>query len=665
MIVKNESNIITRLFDSIISIIDCYCICDTGSTDDTMSVIQNYFENKNIHGKIISCPFVNFSHNRNFAMNECIGMSDYVLVLDADMSVIFNDNFNKQSLFSKDYFYIFQGTSDFYYKNIRIFKNNGLYKYYGSTHEYLSPPDESFGCTIDKNTFFINDIGDGGCKINKFQRDIELLKTELETNPTNSRSLFYLANSYYDIQNYENAITYYLKCIEHSDNKEEKWYSYYRLGLCNLNSNNFIDALFIWLEGYEYYPERLEGIYEIIKYYRVNSKHKIAYQFYKITENIIHTFSRNDNNQLKNNTTDPRNNYLFFHKDVYAYKLYYEYTIIAFYNGIKNINEELIYVLNSSVETSTKKNVLNNLKFYNNTLNHCLKKITFTDTINIGGIKFYSSSSCLIKKYNSSNYLMNVRYVNYTINPNGSYNFNGSNQIISLNKFVELNQKLEIIQSRFIENNPHNTSPNELIVGIEDIRIYYNSSNQLVFIGTYCNNNKIGISHGTYDYENNTININPLHQTFSKTTCEKNWIFTELNQATHVIYEWAPLVICTINDNNINPVIRKNMPPLFSFVRGSTCGFNYKINNQIWFICHIVSYEIPIRHYYHLFVVFDTDMNLLNYSAPFKFENGNIEYCLSMLIENNIVFINYSKLDKSTEIALYNKSYIDSLLIYN
>ena len=44
MIVKNESKIITRLFDSVISIIDCYCICDTGSTDNTVELIKTYFD---------------------------------------------------------------------------------------------------------------------------------------------------------------------------------------------------------------------------------------------------------------------------------------------------------------------------------------------------------------------------------------------------------------------------------------------------------------------------------------------------------------------------------------------------------------------------------------------------------------------------------------------
>ena len=53
MIVKNESKIITRLFDTVLGIIDSYCICDTGSTDNTINIIKKYFDYKNIIGKII------------------------------------------------------------------------------------------------------------------------------------------------------------------------------------------------------------------------------------------------------------------------------------------------------------------------------------------------------------------------------------------------------------------------------------------------------------------------------------------------------------------------------------------------------------------------------------------------------------------------------------
>ena len=60
MIVKNESKIITRLFDSVYKIIDYYCICDTGSTDDTIDIIKEYFKGKNIPGEIIKKKICKF-----------------------------------------------------------------------------------------------------------------------------------------------------------------------------------------------------------------------------------------------------------------------------------------------------------------------------------------------------------------------------------------------------------------------------------------------------------------------------------------------------------------------------------------------------------------------------------------------------------------------------
>ena len=121
------------------------------------------------------------------------------------------------------------------------------------------------------------------------------------------------------------------------------------------------------------------------------------------------------------------------------------------------------------------------------------------------------------------------------------------------------------------------------------------------------------------------------------------------------------------------------MPTIFSRTRGSTCGFKYhkKINEnsngnitidildtEIWFVTHIVSYESP-RHYYHLISVFDSNMNLLRYSAPFKFEGEPIEYCLSIVVEDDQVLMNYSTWDRTTRIGIYDKKYIDSIVKYN
>ena len=43
MIVKNESKIIKRLLETVLPLIDTYCICDTGSTDNTIDTIQTFY----------------------------------------------------------------------------------------------------------------------------------------------------------------------------------------------------------------------------------------------------------------------------------------------------------------------------------------------------------------------------------------------------------------------------------------------------------------------------------------------------------------------------------------------------------------------------------------------------------------------------------------------
>jgi glycosyltransferase involved in cell wall biosynthesis len=210
MIVKNEGKIITRLLESVSHIIDCYCICDTGSTDNTINIIKNFFQKKNIPGKVIVEPFKNFCHNRNFAMKSCLGMSDFVLLLDADMCFKVN-NFDKKQLLEYDSFCILQGNDSFYYYNMRIVKNNGLYNYVGVTHEYIDTPPNNRNRNLNREELFINDIGDGGSKSDKFERDVRLLLDGIKEEPNNVRYHFYLANSYHDLGRFGEAINMYKK----------------------------------------------------------------------------------------------------------------------------------------------------------------------------------------------------------------------------------------------------------------------------------------------------------------------------------------------------------------------------------------------------------------------------------------------------------------------
>jgi tetratricopeptide (TPR) repeat protein len=657
MIVKNEGKIIQRLLESVLPIIDCYCICDTGSTDNTEEIITEFFKNHNIPGKIVKETFKNFEHNRNVALQACIGMSDYVILLDADM-ILQVKNFDKRKLRMGDFSYILQGNEHFYYQNTRIVKNNGAFKYSGVTHEYINFPQGAVLVKLDKNELFILDIGDGGAKADKFERDVRLLLQGIEDvkdlpgRPNYDRYHFYLANTYHDSGYFDKAIEYYKKRIEIGGWDQEIWYSYYRIGLSYKKMNQINDAICYWMDGYNFYPKRVENLYEIVTHYRHISKNKLANVFYQLAKNILDQKLDKDN-------------YLFLHNDVYTFKLYYEYSIIGYYLGVSKINDEVVNILNHSDDGGINNSLLNNMKFYKDILKP-IQTVNLTNnfivSVNGENTSFCSSSSCLIHNENKDGYLLNVRYVNYYITDKGQY-LNCDKHIATINKYHELDMNLNIQKEKVFDLN----FEDRRYIGVEDVRIFKDiETNKLIFTGTgFHKNETIGIMKGFYNADEDKLLANELKCGFSNVYCEKNWVFVDYKKSTHMIYSWNPLKICKVDDNTniLNLVETKQMPKFFSHVRGSTCGFKYSENNEIWFMLHLVSYEQP-RFYYHIFAVFDENMNLLRYSAPFKFGETCIEYSLGIVVENDRVLVNYSEWDRSTKIAIYDKNYIDSLIKY-
>ena len=126
------------------------------------------------------------------------------------MVVKFGESFikNKNKLSEYDYYYFLQGNDNFKYRNIRIINLNNNIEYVGATHEYLNITNLK-NKTFDIEDVFINDVGDGSNKDDKYERDIRILEEDILENPDNVRSYFYLANSYYDIGHYNKAIIHY------------------------------------------------------------------------------------------------------------------------------------------------------------------------------------------------------------------------------------------------------------------------------------------------------------------------------------------------------------------------------------------------------------------------------------------------------------------------
>jgi len=638
MIVKNESKIIERLIRSVLSIIDCYCICDTGSTDNTKEIITRVMKEAGKPGEVYDEPFKNFGYNRSHALKRADAWGDYALLLDADMKLVIEETFDKTKLV-KDGYSIIQKGGDISYYNTRIAKLRHGIKCVSPTHEYYDFPPGSK--TENLSTLYIQDIGDGGSKANKFERDIKLLTDALVEEPNNERYHFYLAQSYKDTGRHEEAIKYYKRRVELGGWVEEVFYSLYVIGNLYNGLGDQANAVFYWLKAYNFHPTRSESLYELTKHYRIIGEQRTAYMFYQVGKAIPY----------------PKDDVLFIRHDVYKHLFDYEYSILAYYTKTPIDHKAYLKLIYSG---HMKDNVFENYKFYaKKVVDFPGAKVTdFSASVTkpVGGRddNFVSSSPSLLKI--DSGYLMNVRYVNYKIHPDGSYKFmHDDGKITTLQQTLLLDKELKITKSAWIDKVQN---PNLRYQGVEDVKIFQYGG-KLMYLGTveHPDSHQVTVGYGTYEGDM----LKPIAcKSPLGAGCEKNWVYCA-NDSLHVIYNWSPLTFGTLDGDELK-IVRKdmNVPDFFRDVRGSSNGFT--IGEEIWFLCHIVHHSSP-RHYYHIIVVLDkATLSFKRHSILFKFNGKPIEYSLGIVVETERVLLSYSQNDSTTSIVTLPRDVVETML---
>lgn len=618
MIVCNESNIIARLLTSVLPIIDCYCICDTGSTDNTIEVITQFFKTHHIPGIIFYEPFKNFGYNRTISLQKCTEMSDYILLLDADMQLNIGPTFNKSIIANYDFMYICQGNlNEKYYCNIRIIKNNQPNSYKGVTHEYiLLTENYKTHLYINPEILFINDIGDGGCKHNKYTRDIKLLTQGIVEEPNNSRYYFYLANSYNDIADHKTAIDFYIKRINMGGWVEELWYSYYRIGICYLFLKEYDKAIWHWLEAYQVYPKRVENLYLIIYIYIdiTNQSHLVLINmFLTIALQIID----NINAELKNK-------FLFLENNIYTYELY---ILKILHNTDSTFNPRNYFtkILNNCLEPSRIISIFNKIGSYCNYISS-IKSIAFT------GMPCFHS--CIIP-YTNQPLPENITNIKYIINL-----ISTTFDIYTL--YIDDNIKHFTTSPNIIQN-PHKLY-NMLI--IDDTFISYKSN--ALYVGKYNLVEVVRVTPPPSLLNKNISSTNISENIISTINIiqKPNYMYTYLKYNT-IIYNWFPLIIGDL-DGNI--LCTQNTPNMFNYITGGINTVLY--NNQYWTISQIRVDSVPLKMM-HLFIVFDINLQLIKYSDPLLLDNNQFIHCHSLTINLDTIFITYL-LDNNIKMSMYN-----------
>jgi glycosyltransferase involved in cell wall biosynthesis len=321
MIVKNESKVIERCLSSVKDIIDYWVICDTGSTDGTQDIIKNYFEKHNIKGELHEHVWRDFGYNRSLSCKLAKGHCDYLITLDADEVFKYDEGFEMPEL-TLDGYMIWTNNNGTVYQRLQVVNDKFNWYYEGILHEHFACEEDIYKCTIGYIDGMVNyPSQDGGRSAdkNKYKRDALILEQGLLDEPDNSRYVYYLAQSYKDCGDLDNAIKNYKRRIEmKGKHPEEVYMSYYMIGLCKLRRNepfeNFVGDFIL---AYNYRSTRLEAVHKIVRYCRLNNMSGLVYNMFK------HILERK---------TLKCDDGLFVEKSVYDYQLLDELSMAAYWS---------------------------------------------------------------------------------------------------------------------------------------------------------------------------------------------------------------------------------------------------------------------------------------------------------------------------------------------
>ena len=650
LMIKNESKIIKRSIDSTLPFADAIFIEDTCSTDDTMDVIKEHFKTLKVPAHVTQHPWKNFgasrSHSFQSAQEFCktLGWNPektYVFAMDADMNLIVSPSFNKETLTVAGY-QVMQKNASMEYVNMRLMRLSDAWTCIGATHEYWNTPGGLSTGEVAKELIYIDDKNDGGCKGDKYTRDRDLLEEELITKPDNDRTHFYLAQTYKCLGQYEKAIEFYKKRIKLGGWYEEVWFSHYMIAQLYLSLNN-AEKGELWVQkAQKFNGYRAEALYILVKYYRLQSTSQWKAMHYLREAKKIQK---------------PRVS-LFSECEIYDYLLDYEHTVLQYYvNPVRkegNIST-IQYLLKP--EPPNTENVFQNLEFYVEPL----PKYYERTALNAPDFGEFKASSPSVIKLSDGQHLMNIRYVNYETRKDGSYHPRDTEgQVRTRNAYFKYTPPFQAVSElTFIDD----AIPSDLVQhptrvhGFEDVRLVP-FKDKLYYTSTSAEfSPQVRVIFGEYDMATNKFVNNRVLQPTAQTPCEKNWLAVTHLPELQFIYGWHPFQagpLPTDSSNKLKITTTYNTPPYFSKLRGSANTYLHK--GRLYALVHSVKYATPRKYFHHIVQLDVETLKPLAITQAFAFDEIGIEYCLSMLMDNDTVTFTYSQFDSNPKCITISQS---------
>lgn len=166
-----------------------------------------------------------------------------------------------------------------------------------------------------------------------YRRDALMLEEALLDKPDDTRTVFYLAQSYRDAEDYDLAIRYYEKRAEMGGWREEVFVSLYQLALVKLwRGDPWQDCLDAFLAAQAHTPSRIEPLFEIGQHNALDKNWPLAWLFLE--------------NAAKDVSVDPSS--LFLEMDIYLWRAKMEAAVAAYWT---NRHEEAVALNDALLES--------------------------------------------------------------------------------------------------------------------------------------------------------------------------------------------------------------------------------------------------------------------------------------------------------------------------
>ena len=645
MIVRDESPVIGRCLESVKPLIDAWVICDTGSTDDTIEVIERSLSK--IPGRIHHRPWRDFGWNRSELMALARGSADYLLLLDADMTL---ERTGPLPELRADV-YLLRHAGELAYRVPRLVRGGMNWRFVGSTHEHLAGEGDWSEEVLE--SLVVQHHADGASRAHKFERDVELLERDLEADPANTRALFYLAQSLRDLGQEERALELYQRRAIHNGWDEERFYAAYQVGslLARRDDDDAIEAL---LSAWGMRPHRAEPLYELARFCRFRRWHGLAHFFASRAAALPFP-----------------DDALFVHRWVYDWGLQLELAQSAYWIGeTKQAIGLADAALADAAVPPAIAGAFREARFFSvakqggaGASSKDRPARRRTPMLTELGLSFDAAEVRLDVEpawspfnptiaADGDSYRMIVRTADYKIEDGRWVSLSGDDVVRTINYAIRLDRDLEPQEIEPLGDTSDGPARHpSKFDGYEDCRLFTFEDRWFATATVRDRNPRQRCQMALLELEENTVASVTLLHPPKPTEHEKNWMPLPSADGIRFIYSCTPTIVvgCDPRTGVCQTVASHQGPPGMALRGGSQA---LAVDDGFLCIVHEARSEDGRRLYDHRLVLLDEQYRIAALSSPFAFVSQELEFCAGLARRGDQLLICFGVEDQAAMLGV-------------